>query len=312
MRPVTRQALVAAVSDLHLSHTPPRLRAAEPDWYGAMARSLGALAKFVAGLNGPGTPPVVAYPGDIFDKWNPPPELINFAIRHLPKGYAVPGNHDLPHHNYGGVSRSAYWTLVECGVVKNLEPGRPTGAGMVDLWGFPWGVEVVPPEPHAHSLCPDVAIIHAYVWKRGCGHAQSDPADKVAGWKKRLTGYAAAFFGDNHLGFLAGNVCNCGAFMRRRADEMDTVPCVNVLYEDGEVVRHPLEVEGDVYDLQARRKAAPPGGGEPPDDYSAFFNQLTDLGGRVGDYRTALTERCKDAGLPAGVRRRLLSALERG
>ena len=207
MRKVTRQALVVAVSDLHLSHQAPSFRSGEPDWYGAMARSIGVLSKFISTVNSPGMPPVVVYPGDVFDKWNPGPELINFAIKHLPKGWAVPGNHDLPHHNYGGKDRSAYWTLVECGVLQDLAPGVATGAGLVNLWGFPWGTEVHPPQPS--SLVPDVAVIHAYVWKRGCGHPQADPADKVIGWKARVRGYAAAFFGDNHLGFLSGNVVNC-------------------------------------------------------------------------------------------------------
>ena len=32
--------------------------------------------------------------GDIFDKWNSPPELINFAYDNLPEIYAIPGQHD--------------------------------------------------------------------------------------------------------------------------------------------------------------------------------------------------------------------------
>ena len=44
---------------------------------------------------------------NIYTKW---PELINWAIKHLPPMLAVPGQHDLPYHDYKELGRSAYAT----------------------------------------------------------------------------------------------------------------------------------------------------------------------------------------------------------
>src|SRR4051812_12555947 len=63
-------------SDIHLSHKPPIARSAEPCWYSAMQRQLDELRSVALELDVP-----IFVAGDIFDRWNPPPELINFAIR---------------------------------------------------------------------------------------------------------------------------------------------------------------------------------------------------------------------------------------
>ena len=46
--------------------------------------------------------------------------LISFAIRELPSCYAIPGQHDLPNHSYTDIQRSAYWVLVEAGIIKKI------------------------------------------------------------------------------------------------------------------------------------------------------------------------------------------------
>ena len=99
--------IAVCCSDIHLSHRPPKLREAEPNWYAAQARVLSQVRAVVETHK---CPLIVA--GDVFDEgWRAhkcPPELVNFAIRHLPVCYAVPGQHDLPHHRYADVDKSAY------------------------------------------------------------------------------------------------------------------------------------------------------------------------------------------------------------
>lgn len=246
----TVRADLIVASDIHLSHTPPRAREGRGDWYEQMARPLDILGEMVKTINGDGREPVVVYAGDIFDQWNAPAKLINFAIDHLPYGFAIPGQHDLPNHNYHAITSSAYWTLVRAGKLRDIDPERnPLCVGQYQLWGFPWGWDV--DAPHCGPLCKQVAIIHRYIWRRGCSYEGADRDSMVVRWRADLeqSGYDYAFFGDNHKGFLSQGkipICNCGAFMRRNVDECDYVPCVGVLYDDGSVARVPLGVEEDV------------------------------------------------------------------
>ena len=115
MRPED-EVIAIVCSDIHLSHKPPLARSGEPDWYVAMARPLNELR----GLHSDyGVPVVIA--GDIFDRWNSPPELIRFALDNLPKGaWVIPGQHDLPYHDYGALNRSALGVLIKADWVPNL------------------------------------------------------------------------------------------------------------------------------------------------------------------------------------------------
>src|SRR5262245_60331644 len=96
-------AIVA--SDLHLSHKAPSARA-EKDWYEVMTEHLTELNQLKYKLK-----VTVLYAGDIFDTWDSPAELINFALLYLPRGYAIAGQHDLPHHQMSSIEKSALFTL---------------------------------------------------------------------------------------------------------------------------------------------------------------------------------------------------------
>jgi len=243
------------VADVHLQTRAPVARAAEPDWFAAMARPLAELQELQALHKGA---PII-YAGDIFDRWNAGPELINFALQHLPFGYAVPGQHDLPNHNYDEIGRSAYWTLVEAGRIENLLPNdihNIASWGMV-LTGYPWGYPVHPEklvEERRTSNLPDgptsVAVVHRMIWQKGTGYPGAPVDRMVGGYRAGLAGYDVAVFGDNHKGFITkikGGpvVCNCGGFMRRHADEGAYRPGVGLLYADGTVARHYLDITKD-------------------------------------------------------------------
>lgn len=236
-------------SDIHLQARAPVARGGEEDWFAAMARPLAELAALKSRYGCP-----VVYAGDIFDKWNAPPEVINFAIANLPHGYAVPGQHDLPNHNYGEIERSAYWTLVQAGVLTNLEPGKRTLVGNVDVTGFPWGFPPVPAVT-VRGLpvgTPRLAVVHAFIYNTTANaYVGAPPTARASVARAALHGYDAAAYGDNHKGFIDHGkgltICNCGGFMRRKVDERDMRPGVGLLLGDGTVRRHYLDTSADAF-----------------------------------------------------------------
>lgn len=189
--------------------------------------------------------------GDVFDRWNSPPELINFAYKHLPTMYAIPGQHDLPLHRYDDIEKSAYWSLVQMGKIINMRPLKPKLIGKVMAHPFPWGTEVKP-LTYMRDKVVHLAVVHAYCWMGPYKHQFAEEQFSVPVWDKRLRGYNAAVFGDNHNGFLRDHrdedipILNCGTFMRRRYDERYYQPHVGILYSDGTIARYPLDTDKDL------------------------------------------------------------------
>jgi len=184
--------------------------------------------------------------GDIFDRHNPSPTLINWAIDHLPKMLAVPGQHDLPYHRYEDVQRSAYWTLVLAGVIEDL--GIPSHFPGLTLYGFPWDRE--PPVEMSASGGLQVAVSHRFVWSHGKGYPGA-PQDRLDGPTAEMYGgYNVAVFGDNHQGFMRPTkpiIFNCGCLIRRKANEREYKPRVGLLMSDGSVDTHFLDLSGDLW-----------------------------------------------------------------
>ena len=237
-------------SDIHLSLVSPVARSVEPDWLQAQGRVLNQLHELKKEHD---CPIVVA--GDVFDKWNVYPELINWTIDHLPVVYAVTGQHDLPLHSYDDLPKSAYWTLVKAKKIINLGPGESysiTKSPLV-LHGFPWGSVITPfcignddgyGDDDIH-----LAVVHDYFWKTGKGFPGA-PADKCLGaYSIRFQGYDAVVFGDNHNGFLVGTdeqfILNSGCLIRRKQDERKYKAQVGLLYEDGTIGIHYLDTSED-------------------------------------------------------------------
>lgn len=308
-------AILAA--DIHLSHTAPACRCTEDDWYVCMGAALGELEGLQTSLD---VPLVVA--GDVFDRWNCPPELINFAIRYWPKGttYAVPGQHDMPWHRGDSLDRSAYGTLVLNGTLTNLPPGKPhRHSDKLVLWGYPWGSTVLGPEPVPNDDAIHLAVIHDMCW-RGKDKGWAPSLKHMREHARRCAGYDVAVFGDNHDGFLATGetdgpgrlraIFNCGGFMRRTIAQRYYQPQVGLLYDTGQVVPYLLSAprEDKIVDtagvLEFVREHTDHGAG-------ALIDQLGALGhDRQLDFRFAVRAHCEKCNHPNEVMQIILQALD--
>lgn len=235
-------------SDMHLSHTAPVGRSAEPNWYDAQARMLDQLRALQEEHDVP-----IICAGDVFDRWNPPPSLINFAIRYMPPMWSIPGQHDLPNHRYDLVHNSAYWTLVESHVLRNLYGAVPLTPGL-EIIARPWECkwDEPPPEKDIRRLL----VTHSYIHKKAHGYHGAPEDQKVSGYADRLKPYDVAHFGDNHSPFQAKcngcQVVNTGTMMQRKRDERAYAVGVNLLLYDEQlddisIQRHYFDTSEDVW-----------------------------------------------------------------
>lgn len=331
------EPIAAFISDVHLMHNPPPARAKEPSWYAAMQRVLDQVRMIIGrcpGCGGAGKvlaegkcgqcdgvyrreiPLFVA--GDIFHRWQSVPELINFAIKHFPTCHAIPGQHDLPYHNYENRHKSAYWTLVEAGVIKEILPGEPYKIFITEknipnfyVWGFPWEVPIVPPPPQAagKKAAKHIALVHAYIWAKGYGYPGAPATSRLGTFKGALEGYAAAFFGDNHIHFegTAGTcqVYNCGSLMRLNSDQAAHRPAVALLTAAGRIVQVHLGVGADVFEQTAQAldiKLGP--------EMHEFVRELDSLSEVDLSYTETLRRATATEGVSAGAAKVLLQVLD--
>jgi DNA repair exonuclease SbcCD nuclease subunit len=252
--------LAIFTSDWHLSGRVPVARNATSDeWEAVQVGYLTQMSDIQRILKN--TP--IFHAGDVFHKWNEPAETINWAIRHMPVIHAIPGNHDLPNHNYAELKRSAYWTLVEAGKIVNMRPFMSITHGTdVRIMAYPYGYtedrsffdHLKLEQGEKPGKCKfNVALIHAYVWLSGASHPGAREEDHVAAYGKALKGYTHAFFGDNHAAFETTTkngpfIFNGGAFIRRRSPEINYEPTVTVLWGDGNMRRVRLDTSADRFE----------------------------------------------------------------
>lgn len=289
------------VADLHLSLRPPLARAREKDWFEAMARPLKELRDLAATLDVP-----ILCAGDVFDRWNAPPELINWAIANVPKMKAIPGQHDLPLHNLADLKKSAFWTLMEAGV---LEYARGSvGVHYLDkegvaVFGVPFGESL--PKPNKDGL--NIALLHEYHWSNDTNAFKGASTDGYVpnGRTGLFQGYDVVVIGDNHkpweLSVPGRTIYNCGTFMRRHSDDKD-YPSVGVLYDDCSVKRHYLDTSEEQFDSSVQDES------EAAQDFSTFVRELGGLAGVTLDYMDSLYRAA--ANTPGGVQKVIAEAME--
>lgn len=311
-----KDVIALCCADIHLSLNPPLARKGEEQqpggWFSAMARPLKELEDLKMDLGG--VPILMA--GDLFDKHNPSPELINFAMDHLPQMYAIPGQHDLPFHSYADIEKSAYWTMVKHERIKNISPSKPWAVGRdLTVCGFPWGSPVVPNVwewTHRSSRDLFVALVHEYTWVHGASyHGAPDGAQLK---REKYEGYDTVIIGDNHISWDAGTagtgqarqyIFNCGGFYRRKSDEVNHRPRVGLIHADGSVESHYLDCSKDIliptpHEEQGLDAIV-------NHDLTAFLARLQDLQGLSLDYREELLRAV--AGQPENVRKLIVEAL---
>ncbi len=278
------KVLAILTSDFHLSHNVPVARSSESNWYEAMKRPLDELKSLAEKYR---TPIICA--GDVFDKWNSPPELINFAIDVLPMMYTIPGQHDLPNHRLDEIDRSAYWTLVKAGKIKHLEKWEFFQSDKLSISAFAWGEEIL---PHDQDRQPEndriqLAVVHHYLYTN---KSNSYPGVSKENHISRiyLKGFDAAVFGDNHISHLTEtseiSIFNAGTLMRRKIDEINYKPQVGLLHDDGSITPHYLDTSEDKFiDIEEAR-----GKEQLEIDADEFLKELKGLGSDSLDFRHAV------------------------
>jgi DNA repair exonuclease SbcCD nuclease subunit len=299
-------------SDLHLSLTPPIWRSAEPEWFEAMKRPLNEIRALQLLYTRDGESPPVICAGDIFDKWNSPPELINFAIAHLPPNlWAIPGQHDLPNHSMEFLNRSAYQTLIEARIIHNLVGFHTTlNLGSMLIIGTPYGDSI--------EKCPwkgtkgetHLAVAHEYHWTPGHSHlGMQHNAQLLKSTTVDKLGYDVIVLGDNHHGFIwqtsKATIFNCGTLMRRHSDERLYKPQVGLLTPT-DVLPHYLDCSQDKHlDLLQGLQQ------EIQDfDMSKFVEELEKLGNSAIDFSAAVQQYFHNHETKKSVRQIIEQAME--
>ncbi len=306
------EVIAIVASDIHLSSQVPSARSAEPDWLKAMQRSTDQLKALGEKYNAP-----IIIAGDIWDRWNEKPEVINWAIDNFPPFWGIAGQHDLPNHRYNERHRSAYGTLIRAGILSELDPYEPTliGDNLV-VWAFPWGVDLYP--------CPDltrygnrirVAVIHRYIWKEGHGHLHAPEEKRANQYRESLKGYHAAVFGDNHSSFILGKpggqmVMNCGTFFRRKADEVYYRPQVGLLFDDGSIQAHYLDTSQDLFVEEITTRLDVDENDPNAASSDEFLESIRALGADTLDFRDVVRRYLDAAETDESVRGLVLAAIE--
>jgi hypothetical protein len=301
-------------SDVHLSDRAPLARAEKGEWQHIQ---FGYLYQIRSIWNECGKPTVVIA-GDVFDKWKISPETVNNAIECFKdfegQVWAIPGQHDLPFHNYKDINKSSFWTLVKSGAVKNIPANSCVSLSYISpndprlhLWGFPWGHEPTP-KPDLEVKGRHVAVAHKYIWKEGFGYPGA-PAEAHVATETIMNcrrAYDAMFFGDNHSAWNRQNVWNCGNLINRKSDERLNQPSVYLLGKDGIVKRVELDISKDKWVEESALKELK----EENKNLEGFLETLGSMEDVVLDFAEAVRRYFDQHKVGKGVRKLILEALE--
>lgn len=308
-------------ADIHLSDRAPVARSAEPNWLDAQERVLQQVKDVLSTYECP-----LYIAGDVFHRWDASPSLISLFIRVF-RGSdisAVPGNHDVPGKQYSLLKKSAYWTLVESGVIQHLPPlktfvGGRNGSILVS--GFPDGFNVKPPQTK-HGLVLNVALIHDYFWMKGTGHERAPDNKRYGHWINKLSDYDLAVFGDNHVGSLCQtpessvvnskdrpcSIFNCGTLQCRTTSERKYRPRIGLLHDSGLVTQHFLNTTQDQWTALSAELLAVERATEL--DLSGFIEDVSKLRDMGLNWKQTVYDFCTESQLSAEVQTIIHSCVE--
>jgi len=181
--------------------------------------------------------------GDVFDRWNPPAELVSWAIDHLPEMYAIPGQHDLNGHDYERRMDGAYGALVKAGVIHDLPseewfilPDSTEGRPEVFIWANPWGRYAEPTVRPDWEGAITLQVMHKYVYNSKKVAYKDAPVNGLV--DPKITGvFDAVLSGDNHIAWSTLKWLNPGSLMQLKRDQKDHCPSIGALWSDGTVHR---------------------------------------------------------------------------
>jgi DNA repair exonuclease SbcCD nuclease subunit len=219
------------LSDIHLRDTQPICR--KDDFWETQIKKLKWLKSFHKSI---GTNVPVLCAGDVFHEWKTSPKLINMALDYLPnKMISIPGNHEMPNHNYELMDESGYGVLSKTDKIRNnigVHRGTFGGSKNLSIQFFPYGTKLYSTDPDSPDI--EIALAHHFVYK-----GRKPFPGQLTGVKsllKKLKGYKLVITGDNHQPFThkEGNtlLINPGCFSRQRASEATIRPRVYIWYAE--------------------------------------------------------------------------------
>lgn len=266
--------------------------------------------------------------GDVFDTWKVSPETVNRAIQEFSEFdcgvFAIPGQHDLLHHNYRDIKLTSYWTLVEAKAITDLAPGvhilkQEDKRWTLEVHSFPWGTELKRcKEKRLTKRHSRIALVHAYIWVETAGyHGAPVARDALRYAAENLRGYDVGVFGDNHKGFGYKDakrgfvVLNCGGFAPRKSDEREYKPWFGVITDGLQVhtFHNIMKVKWDddlIQDLADHNDDK----GKPV-DLESLVEILDNLGEQSLDFKTAIDRYLLEEKVPSSVRQIILTAMEK-
>ena len=132
-------------------------------------------------------------------------------------------------------------------------------------------------------------------------------------YKKKLRGYDFALFGDNHKQFTARSgkttVINHGAFMRRKADEVEHMPRMYVLFNDGSFEEVFVECKQDKFIDTNELKSLI--GEIESVDLNGFVEQLEDIQQNEINFKDYIIQYLKQKGASKRTKRILLGIIDK-
>lgn len=294
-------------SDIHLSHKAPVARSAEPDWYAAMARVLEEI-RSVQEQHGAR----IYCAGDIFDKWNSPPQLVNWASSHLPTMFSVAGQHDLAHHNLQDIKNTSYHSLCLMGAITHLS--QPTKTSKMVIHPFSWNEKMQSADDALSKKKINVSLNHRYCWNGHHKHPMAQKSDSVKSMRSALGKYDVNVFGDNHKGFICQSktkgqitkVINCGTLFRRKIDEIDYIPAIYFLKSDLSITSYLIDTTEDQFiDITSKE-------GRDLKEYENLILELQEVGGEFLDFLDTAKQYIRKANVSSTVRKLILEAIQEG
>lgn len=207
--------------------------------------------------------------GDLFDKPRDFMQMWTFqhlmrvveGERGLPDFLAVPGQHDMFHHDPNNNATSFNMVCLYKTIYKMPEGSvveLPYGDDEMNkhnmsvyVYGCGWGEEYpVPYNPEDHNIL----VLHKTLWhKQSVYPSQTEGNIEVESIKLAKLGYKTVFSGDNHKAFdvRVGGVDfhNLGAFTRNSVDLVNQQPRFCVLFSDLSVESRYVGEE-DVFDIE--------------------------------------------------------------